>query len=124
MKNLAKMLKELYKRNLINLGLTSEQLKELRDIFNKNQVCAGPFIVGNKKCPNTSALSLVVGKESLLDNQNIRREFNKRGISNFDLKLFYLLYDLPAILSKKLFIRLNFKLKSAVDELINENLSN
>lgn len=114
-----KILKSKYKKILKNLDLSRDQLRELENKLQPQNICAGPFIKGDKLCPNTVALSLKM-KEQSKDKIIIRKLLNKSGITNFELIIFYLLFDLPAMISSNLLNKLLENLKEAVQELIKE----
>lgn len=91
----------LYKKILNRLKLTSEQRVELSNRLNPADVCAGPFIKGAKMCPNTTALNVKYKFDARADKNYIKNLFKQNRINQFDLWLFYLFFDLPAMFSKK-----------------------
>lgn len=52
------ILKSQYKKILKKLDLSTDQLHELRNTLQPKKICSGPFIQGEKMCPNTTALAL------------------------------------------------------------------
>ncbi|MDP3880813.1 MAG: hypothetical protein Q8Q32_01350 [bacterium] len=109
------MLKVIYKRILRKLRLSSFELKELQFRLTEENISVGPFVDGKKMCPNTTALSI---KERInLNNNNVRKTFKAKGVSGLDLMLFYLLFDLPAKISRKRKVALIKKLKESINEL-------
>lgn len=114
-----KILKSKYKEILIKLNLSVDQLKELKNKLQPQNVCAGPFIKREKLCPNTIALSLRLNDRPK-DKVSVRKLLNQSRITNFELIIFYILFDFPAMISNKLFQKLLGNLKEAVQELIEE----
>jgi|SRR3989338_5766127 len=111
------MLKSLYKQILGKLALSDEQLKILIKQLRSDNICAGPFVKNGKKCPNTMALNIKIGRNSLVANKEIRRLLNQHGVGSFDLWRFYLLFDFPARLSDRWFVMLKDKLIEAAKDL-------
>jgi len=112
------MLKKLYKRIIRKLNLSVEQLKILKSRLTADNICCGAFTKDDKMCPNTNALAIKRGIERFESEQQVRVYLNNNGITNQELYPFYLLFDLPAMLSKKLFIKRLTILQHAIDELI------
>ena len=110
------MLKNLYKRILKKLNLSKEELERLQAKLKPENISAGPFIEGSKMCPNTTALSIKLDKIKLED-ERVRQLFKKYKISNLDLVLFYLFFDMPSKLSTKQKFQSIHKLKEVVKEL-------
>lgn len=115
------ILKLRYKKILQKLDLSVDQLNELQNKLQAQNICAGPFIKGEKLCPNTMALSLKLN-ERPTDKITVRKLLNQSGITNFELIVFYLLFDLPARISNKFFNKLLENLKETVQELIEEKM--
>lgn len=113
------MLKSIYKRILLKLDLDKAQLAKLAQSLNSYAVCAGGFVDGTKMCPNTKALAIKTGKKAFDDKNQIKQLFKKHNVSLFELSfLFYLLYDLPAMLSDKAHEHLLNKLRKSANDLI------
>lgn len=112
------LLKSQYKKILENLDLSLEELYKLKSQLTPQNICAGPFIKEDKMCPNTTALHIKLDRP--IEEREARRLFNSRGVTNFQLRMFYILFDFPAMISDKLFNRSLNTLKEAVQELIAE----
>ena len=116
-----RILKLRYKKILKKLDFSVNQLTELKIRLVPKKICVGPFIKGEKLCPNTMALSLKLnGRPS--DKHAVRKLLNQFGITNFELIIFYILFDFPAMISDKLFEKLLENLKDATQELMEENM--
>ena len=90
------MLKSLYKKILVKLGLSGEELKKLFSVLDVEHICAGSFATDKKMCPNTTAISIKLNSDLRGKNNNAVRALLKEiGISNAQLTLFYILYDIP-----------------------------
>lgn len=114
-----KILKSKYKKILKKLNLSRDQLKELHNELQPQNICAGPFIKDNKMCPNTIALSIKLNKKP--ENKVfIKKILNQSGVTSFELLIFYFLFDLPSIISGKLFNKLLGDLRGATQELIED----
>ena len=114
------MLTRLYKRILEKLQLTPEELFKLQERLTKQNICKGPFLQGEKMCPNTTALAIKGGDGNSLNAQEVKMLLKKHGVTAYDLCSFYLLFDLPSMFSDKLFEKSLGRLKEAVDELLNK----
>ena len=117
------MAKRLYKRILKKLNLTRDQLKELQTRLITRNVSRGPFLSGDKMCPNTTALAIKRGIARFRDDREVKRLLKQYTVTPVELWVFYALFDIPAMVSERLFTRLLQDLKSAVDELSQENRS-
>lgn len=111
------MVKFIYKRILKKLSLSREELIILRKNLISGKVCAGPFIDGDLMCPNTLALSIKI-KGDNINIAGIRKEFHDLGVTWIELGIFYLVYDIPAMISRIYANESLFFLKKAVDELL------
>ncbi len=114
------ILKSRYKKILRKINLSSDQLEILKNRLQPMNICSGPFIKGEKMCPNTTALSLKVD-EKLSDKNRVRELLNQYGISNLELILFYIVFDIPAMISDSLFEKSLVVLRNSVDEIIKED---
>ncbi len=111
------MVRFLYKRILKKIDLSQEQLAELSQKLTPENICAGPFLKDGKMCPNTTALGLKAGK-NFSDTREIRTLFKQYGIGKFELAVFYLFFDIPALLSKRLFEKSLESLRAAAKQLM------
>ena len=112
------MLKNIYKRILQKLNLSHEQLLELKGRLKSGSISIGPFMTGSKMCPNTNALAIKLNRDRFSSNGEVRKLLNGFGISNPELWMFYLLFDLPALFSKNMKDKNLRVLQSAIDEMI------
>ncbi len=108
----------LYRRILKKLNLSRDQLFELDQRLNANEICAHSFIGNQKMCPNTTALWIKQGKQPLTNSRQVKSELRQHGITGIELIPFYLVYDVPSILSKNMFKSKLKTLRSAVEELL------
>lgn len=76
---------------------------------------------GEKNCPNTTALAIKEGVGKFRELNKVRELLRKYGVSSIELWTFYLVFDTPAMLSKRFFESAIRAMKSAVDELIRKN---
>ena len=104
------------------MDLSVDQLEELKNKFQPQNICVGPFIKGEKMCPNTTALSLKLNKR-VMDKSTVKRLFRSHGITNVELLVFYLLFDVPAMVSDRLFTFLLKDLQNATIELIHSGFT-
>lgn len=65
------MLRKIYRKMLCKLALNDKQLGQLLLQLKGNNICAGPFIKGKKMCPNTTALSIKLGRGNFLDGTEV-----------------------------------------------------
>ncbi|MBI2639282.1 MAG: hypothetical protein HYW90_00105 [Candidatus Sungbacteria bacterium] len=114
------MLKRLYKRIIRKFDLSKGQLRELKDRLVEENICKGPFVRGEQNCPNTTALAIKekVGKFKVSD--EVGQLMVKYGVRRIELWIFYVLFDLPAILSEGYFRKSLASMRNAIDELIQE----
>jgi hypothetical protein len=111
------MRKWLYKKILRKIDLSRDQLTKLLNKLNTDNICTGPFLKGEKMCPNTTALSLKLGR-TFNSNTEIDRLLKQAKVSKLELVLFYLFFDVPAAFSFKLFEKTLKELKTAIRELM------
>jgi len=114
------MIKRLYKRIIRKLNLSEDQLKELKSRLLPENICKGPFVQGEKNCPNTTALAIREGAGKFKTSGEVKMLMMKYGIKNIELWMFYAIFDLPAILSEGYFRKSLAYMKSGVDDLIAE----
>lgn len=114
------MIKRLYKRIISKFDLSETQLKELRERLIPESICKGPFVQGEKNCPNTTALAIKEGIGKFKVSGTVKRLMEKYGVKSVELFAFYAIFDLPAILSEKYFEKSLAKMRNALDELIIE----
>jgi len=112
--------KYIYKRNLEKLNLTKAELLDLKKELREDNICVGPFVKGNKMCPNTTALSIKLKVGKFKENKTVSKKLKEMGINKTTLMLFYLTFDLPAMVSHKFFVRKLGDFREVVDELVNE----
>ncbi|MEK7208033.1 MAG: hypothetical protein AAB699_00615 [Patescibacteria group bacterium] len=114
------MLKRLYKRIVRKFGLTKDQLRELSGRLVEENICKGPFVQGEKNCPNTTALAIKenVGKFRVSD--EVKALMVRYGVERIELWTFYVLFDLPAMLSERYFKKSLVMMRDAIDELVQE----
>jgi hypothetical protein len=109
------MLKYLYKKILRELRLSQGQLSILKNKLNTDTICAGPFIDGYKMCPNTTALSIKLNRN--LNKGDVKSLLKTNGVSDLQLKLFYIIFDTPAMISKSYFQKSLQTMQQAISEL-------
>ena len=112
--------KYIYKKNLEKLNLTKAELLELKKELREDNICYGPFVKGNKMCPTTTALNIKLKVGKFKDNNVVSKKLKEIGINKITLMLFYLTFDLPAMVSHKFFTRKLRDFRKVVDELIHE----
>ncbi len=114
------MLKRLYKRIVRKFNLNRDQLRELRDRLVSENICKGPFVQGEKNCPNTTALAIRenVGKFTVSD--EVKALMTRYGVKRIELWAFYVLFDLPAMLSERYFRKSLAIMRDAIGELVQE----
>ncbi|MBI3622995.1 hypothetical protein HY212_02860 [Candidatus Pacearchaeota archaeon] len=111
------MLKYIYKKILKKISLSKKDLLLLNKKLYKRNICYGPFVQNSKMCPNTTALNIKL-KRKFKDNNIVSSHFKKLGVSKIYLWLFYITFDIPAMLSNKYFERKLKELRETVDELV------
>lgn len=112
------MLKRLYKRIIKKFGLTEDQLKELKSRLVEENICKGPFVQGEKNCPNTTALAIKENTGKFTVSDGVKALMTRYGVKRIELRAFYMLFDLPAMLSERYFRRSLAIMRNAVDELV------
>jgi len=114
------MIKHLYKRIIRKFGLSEMQLKELHATLVQGNICKGPFMQGEKSCPNTTALAIKEKRTVLKDSSQVRALMRKYNVLGSELWVFYIVFDLPAQLSDSYFKKALKDMRNAVNELIEE----
>jgi hypothetical protein len=114
------MLKELYKRIITKLELSKPELEVLKRNLREENICIGPFQSKDKMCPNTTALSIKLNTQRFNSSSEIRSRFKENGISNLELWLFYVLFDISSMLSETYFKKRMELFRDVVDELIDK----
>jgi len=114
------MLQMLYKRIIKKLCLSQNKLEILRGKLSIDNVCVGPFQDNNMMCPNTNALAIKHNIDHFSNNTEIRKYFHQNGVTNVELWMFYILFDMPAKLSKSYTEKSLSVFRTAVDKLISE----
>lgn len=115
-----RMIKLLYKRIIRKLNLSVNQLKELKDKLALENICKGPFVQGEKNCPNTTALAIKEGRGRFQESSEVKKLLKQRGVNNIELWTFYLLFDMPALISERFFKKALSSMRTVVNELIQE----
>ncbi len=114
------MIKWIYKRIIRKFGLSEDQLEELKNRLLPENICKGPFVQGEKNCPNTTALAIREGAGKFKASGEVKKLMMKYGINSIELWAFYAIFDLSAILSDRYFRKSLVDLRGAVDELVKE----
>ncbi|MDO8510066.1 MAG: hypothetical protein Q7S15_00385 [bacterium] len=117
------MIKLLYKRIIRKFDLSETQLKELRVRLVPENICKGPFIQGEKSCPNTTALAIKEKVSRFKTAGEVKKLMEKYSVKNAQLWAFYVIFDFPAILSERYFKKSLVKMRNALGELIIEKQS-
>jgi hypothetical protein len=112
------MLRWLYRRIIGKLRLSSDQLKELRDKLQPSNICAYQFVEGGKMCPNTIALSIKEHRQTFKGKSEIKALLKQHGVTQLELWIFLLIYDLPAVLSQKFFEKSLMTMRSTIETMI------
>lgn len=113
------MIKWIYKRIIRKIDLSEDQLRELKERLLLESICKGSWVEGEKNCPNTTALAIKEGIGKFKVNNGVKRLLLKKyGVSNVDLWVFYAIFDIPAMMSRRFFEKSLVSMKAAIDELI------
>lgn len=112
------MIKKLYKRILKKLNLPADQLQELKNRLTHESICKGAFVQGEKNCPNTTALATKEGVDKFREANEVKKLLAKYGVGRIELWTFYVIFDLPAMISERFFERRLREMRHTVDELI------
>jgi len=102
------------------LDLSEDQLRELKSRLIPGSICKGPFVQGEKNCPNTIALAVKEGVGKFTESDEVKGLLRKYGVGSIELWTFYLVFDIPATLSNRFFESATKAMKGAVDKLIQE----
>jgi len=89
-----------YKRILERLNLSNKELTSLKKELTTDKICAGPHIRGNKSCPVTKALNIKIGRK-MSSNEEVSKNLRKFKVSRTLMILFYLVFDIPSMVSRK-----------------------
>jgi len=111
------LVKYIYKEILGKIDLSKKELLKLRPKLNEENICCGPFVKSGKMCPTTTALSIKLDSK-FRDNRIVSKKLKEIGVSRRTLMLFYLTFDLPAMVSNTFFMQRLKNLREVVDELI------
>ena len=114
------MIKWLYKRIIRKLDLSENQLGELKNKLVPESVCKGPFVKGNRMCPNTTALAIKEGVEKFTKSDEVRELLRKYGVGSIELWTFYFVFDIPAMLSDRFFEGAIKAMRGVANELVQE----
>jgi hypothetical protein len=104
----------LYRKILNKINLSDQEVLILKKKLTTNKVCSGPFIKNGKMCPVTTALSIKLKRKRFSGKKEIQESLDKIGVSRIRLWLFYLVFDLPSLISKRIFKRNLETLKKSV----------
>lgn len=115
--NIKMMIIFLYKTILRRLKLSRPELLQLKELLTEEHICCGPFISGSKMCPTTTALNLRLGPAATKDSKTITNHLKRLGIGSWLLIPFYLTFDLPSMISRKIFLKKLEQLRDVVEEL-------
>ena len=110
----------IYKKLLKKINLSKVELLNLKKELREDSICYGPFVKGDKMCPTTTALSIKLKIGKFRNNHIVRKKLKERGINKLILVLFYLTFDIPAMISYKFFKSKLRDFRKVVDELVNE----
>ena len=108
--------KYIYKKILEKVNLSKDQLAKLKRKLTEDNICHGPFVQGNKMCPTTTALSIKL-KKKFKNNNKVSSKLREIGISKPLLMLFYITFDIPAMMSQGFFKRKLKDFKEFIDDL-------
>lgn len=117
------MIKRLYKRIIRKFALSEAQLKELKTRLIPENICKGPFVQGDKNCPNTTALAIKEGMGKFTVSGKIKKLMKEYGVKRIELWAFYAAFDIPAILSENYLLKSLKEMRDAIDELISEKIA-
>ncbi|MBI2627189.1 MAG: hypothetical protein HYW77_03010 [Parcubacteria group bacterium] len=114
------MIKQLYKKIIRKFDLSEQQLGELKGRLVPENICKGPFVQGEKNCPNTTALAIKEGVGKFTVSGGVKKLMKKYGVKSTELWLFYAVFDIPAIFFEKYFRKSLTKMRDALDGLVIE----
>jgi hypothetical protein len=112
------MISWLYRRIIGKLQLSSDQLKQLHDKLQPSNICAYQFVKGAKMCPNTIALSIKERRQNFQGKSEIKALLKQHGITQLELWIFLLIYDLPAIISQRFLEKSLKTMRSIIETMI------
>lgn len=72
-------------------------------------------------CPATTALSIKLKVDNFKNNRTVSKGLKELGVSGGILKLYYLTFDLPAMISERFFVKSLRDFQKVVDTLIRES---
>lgn len=110
----------LYKHILRKLDLSVVQLEKLKGKLTTENICKGPFLSGNKMCPNTTALAIKQGVDAFQATGQVKGLLKEYRVNRVELWIFYAVFDIPALTSKNFFENALVLMRSAINELIQE----
>jgi len=110
----------IYRKVLEKLDLSKKDLQKLKNELKEEKICCGPFLKNDKMCPTTTALSIKLKAGKFKNSEIVSEKLRELGISKSRLYLFYLIFDLPAMISHKFFKRKLRDFRKVVDCLVKE----
>lgn len=111
----------IYKKILMKMNLSKNELLILKKKLTGRNICYGPFVKDGKMCPTTTALSIKLKKVRFEKNRDVSKNLRKIGINKLYLWLFYITFDLPAMVSRKFFKNRLRDFRKVVDDLISQS---
>lgn len=69
-------------------------------------------------CPNTTALAIKEGENKFQNSTQVKQLLRQYGITSIELWLYYIVSDIPAMLSKRFFKNALESMRSSIDTLI------
>ena len=100
------------------MSLSKSELLILKKKLTERNICYGPFVKDGKMCPTTTALSIKSKKVRFEKNRDVSKNLKKLGINKLYLWLFYITFDLPAMISRKFFKNRLRDLREVADNLV------
>ncbi len=115
------MIKWIYKRIIRKIDLPKNQLIELNKRLLSENICKGSWVEGEKNCPNTTALAIREDVGRFKVDSGVKQLLLKKyRVSSVELWIFYVIFDIPAMISQRFFEKSLTSMKTAIDELILE----
>ena len=102
------------------MDLSKKELLNLKKELKEENICSGPFVKNNKMCPTTTALSIKLKAGKFKNGEFVSKKLKELDISKLRLSIFYLTFDLPAMISQKYFRKCLINFQKAIDVLIKD----